>query len=39
MKKFLTDPEEQEYQLLNFIYALVCCNVFIGGLWMLGIAP
>jgi len=28
-----------EDRLLNFIYALLCCNVFIGGLYLTGIAP
>ena len=28
-----------EDRLLNFIYALACCNVFMGGLWLLGIVP
>lgn len=39
MKKFLTDPAEQEHQLLNAVYALLCCNVFIGIMWLLGIVP
>ena len=39
MKKFLPDSKEQEHQLLNAIYALLCCNVFIGIMWLLGIAP
>ncbi len=28
-----------EDRLLNFIYAQVCCIVFIGGLWAFGIVP
>lgn len=39
MKKFLIDPEEQTHQLLNFIYAMTCCIVFLGGMMLLGIAP
>ncbi len=39
MKKFLSDSEEQEHQLLNAMYALLWCNVLIGGLWLLGIVP
>ncbi len=28
-----------EDRLLNFIYALLSCNIFLGGLYALGIAP
>ena len=28
-----------EDRLLNFIYALVCCIMFIGGMWALGVTP
>ncbi len=39
MKKFLSTPEGLEFSLLNFIYALVWCNLFIGALWVFGITP
>ncbi len=29
---------DTEDRLLNVIYALLCCNALIGGLWLLGIA-
>ena len=28
-----------EDRLVIFIFALVCCIVFIGGLWALGVVP
>ncbi len=39
MKKRLNDPEEMEHQLLNFIYAMACCIVFMGSMWMIGVIP
>ncbi len=36
---FIRDPKEREHQLINFIFALIMCNVFIGGLYLAGIAP
>lgn len=31
------DPDEVEYQLVNFIFALVCVNIFVGGMWLFGV--
>ncbi len=28
-----------EHNLVNFIFALLMCNVFIGGMYLTGIAP
>lgn len=39
IRTFMNDDAEVEYQLINFIYALVCVNIFVGGMWLLGIAP
>lgn len=27
---FIRDPEEREHQLINFIFALLMCNAFMG---------
>lgn len=39
ISRFIRDPNEREHQLVNFIFALLMCNVFIGGLYLMGIAP
>jgi len=28
---------DTEDSLVNAIYALICCNIFIGGLWLFGV--
>ena len=32
---FIRDPEEREHQLLNFIFALLMCNAFMGVMTLL----
>lgn len=27
-----------EHKLVNFIYAMICCNVFIGALFLAGVS-
>ncbi len=30
---------DMEDFLINTVYALLCCNVVIGGMWMFGVVP
>lgn len=30
---------DTEDRLLNFILAVTCCLVFIGGMWLVGVVP